>query len=107
MKWIFLFLISFPALALECSLYELQGEVLKKGLRVALHVNKDTNSQREFSFSKKIELEMAPYLDKTVRGSFVTRKLEILKIEDVKLTVPDPLYRSNEMMKSKTVSCPK
>ena len=107
MKWIIFFLISFPAIARECALYELQGVVSKKGLRVALTVNSETNSQREFIFSRKIEIEMAPYFDRTVRGSFVTDKLQILKIEEVKFAVPDPLYRLEEMAKKKTIPCPK
>lgn len=106
MKWFILLLISFPALAKECALYELKGDV-KRETDVTLTVNKDTNSQRVFTVSRKINLGMAPYLDKTVQGKFVIRELEILKMEEVKLVVPDPLFRDQEMKKIKTVSCPK
>ncbi len=107
MRWLILVLVSIPALAKDCSLYELQGEAGKKELNITLTVNKDSNSQRVFIFSRKIALEMAPYLDKTVRGRFITSGLEILKIEEVKFAVPDPLYRSGEMVRVKALPCPK
>lgn len=107
MKWLMLFFISLPSMAKECALYELQGDVSMKELKVTITANRDSNSQREFIFDRKIAMEMGPYLNKTVRGQFVINRLEILKIEEVKLAVPDPLYRSQEMVKMKSVPCGK
>lgn len=106
MSWIILTLLTASLYAAECSLYELQGDVEQKDTVVGLMVNKDTNSQRVFTFSREIEFEMGPYIAKTVKGRFITRELEVLKIEEVKPTVPDPLYRHKEMVKLKTVPCP-
>lgn len=106
MKWLMFILLSSGAFAKECALYELQGEIAQDRT-VRLTVNSGTNSQKVFVFSREIEFSMGPYIQKTVRGRFVTRELEILKIEDVKIAVPDPLYHHNEMVKLKTVPCPK
>ncbi len=105
MKWILL-LLSVSAYADDCSLYELKGDVVQDKT-VRLTVNKDTNSQRVFVFIPEIEFQMGPYIQKTVIGTFVTKNLEILKIEEVKLSVPDPLYHHKEMVRLKSAPCPK
>ncbi len=91
--------------AAECSLYELQGEV-ELDSRVSLTINKGANSQKVFRYSDDIKFEMGPYIKKTVRGSFVTKELEIVKIEEVKTVVPDPLHHFQEMVFQKKVPCP-
>lgn len=105
MIWSFILLTSLNLLAAECSLYELQGEV-DLDSTVSLTVNKGTNSQKVFRYSDDIKFEMGPYIKKSVQGIFVTKELEILKIEEVKTTVPDPLHHHQEMIFLKKVNCP-
>ncbi len=106
MKWVTLALLSMNVYAADCYLYQLQGDVVQDRT-VRLTVNKGTNSQRVFVFSPEIEFAMGPYIQRTVKGNFVTKDLEILKIEEVNLTVPDPLYHHREMVRVKSVPCPK
>jgi hypothetical protein len=105
MIWALLFLITTNLFAADCSLYELQGDVDLES-HVSLTVNKGAKSQKVFRFTHDIRFEMGPYIKKTVRGSFVTKDLEILKIKDVKTVVPDPLHHFQEMVFLKKVPCP-
>jgi hypothetical protein len=97
--------LALNAMAAECFLYKLQGEVEEKqGLYLV--VNKDTNSQRELRVSEAIEYLINPYLQKTISGKFVLNGTTIVKSDKVSLTMPDPLNRHEEMVRLSTVPCP-
>ena len=107
MKIFIFFFFALPAFAGDCQLYELQGEIDQKETSVTLTVNKGANSQRVYTFSSREQFRMGPYLQKTVKGSFLTKGTTILKIESVEMSIPDPLFHQNAQTLVKDLPCPK
>lgn len=97
---------TFSVMAADCYQYKLKGEIILEKQGLHLVVNKDTNSQRKFLVSDELEFFLNPYLRKTITGKFILKETTIVKSEEVKLSVPDPLFRHEEMVRLSTVPCP-
>ncbi len=85
------FFLAITVFAADCTQYELRGTVTKKE-DVILTVNEGTNSQKVFRFSHKVELAVAPFIGKFMRGVFTVEDSLITKVEKPDLAVPDPLF---------------
>jgi hypothetical protein len=107
MNFLFLLLLI-PAWASPCARYHLQGEVRHvKGDHFHIVVNKDTKSEQKFLVKGDLAFHITPYLEKTISGDFFVNKLDVVKIEKIELTVPDPLHHENEFKRLADVPCPK
>ncbi|MFL5785549.1 MAG: hypothetical protein ACJ76H_13115 [Bacteriovoracaceae bacterium] len=108
MNLLFALLLFVPVWASPCTRYQLQGEVRHlKGDNFQIVVNKDTKSEQKFLVKGDLAFQITPYLGKTVAGEFVVNKLEVLKIEKIELTLPDPLHHDKELERLADVPCPK
>lgn len=109
---LYIFIQSLPALA--CVQYELSGFVERKGSDLEVVVAKHTKSEKHLKIPYKIQLKFSPYLDKFMKGVFITEgnrltdQQKILKVERIDLEVFDPLNQneSNSFLKLKEVKCP-
>ncbi len=92
----------------QCSDVRLTGKVHFRKSRLYISVAEGTNSARLFSLAKDVEMKAASFAEQFVEAEALISSdgKEILQLENLKRTVPDPLNAATHFKIVSKKACP-